>query len=351
MARRFAILPRGLWLPGAALRECYVLGMHWNPDWNWQWFITWPLEVLAILAIGLLILALLRHLIHILTERIAIGYYRAYADAIDEQIEDGVGTHVAAEAAGLSTTAIAQIRPRRRPLIVVDNYTGGNSPAVQRRRAQRARTVGSVLQSAANVVVVVTMAMMILSVLGYQGIATHLLASAGVFGIAIGFGAQSLVRDFLSGLFILIEDQYGVGDEVDLGGGAIGVVEKMDLRLTHVRSFNGTLWHVRNGEILRAGNKTQQWSRAVAEVRVPAGSDRGAVRKALGRAVDKVTADLDYYPLLLETPNVRGIDALTDGNYLFTIHGKVRPGSDGDVSRALLDYAHEELVREGVIGA
>lgn len=330
--------------------------MQWNHDWNWEWFITWPLEVLGIIVGGLVVLFLLRHLIHILTERIAAGYYRAYADAIDEQVIDGadaersLGLAVAAEAAGLDTTAIRQIKPRRRPLVFVDAHTGGNSPEAQQRRAQRARTVGSVLQSAANIVVVVAMVMMILSALGAERIATHLLASAGVLGIAVGFGAQSLVRDFLSGLFILIEDQYGVGDEVDLGMGASGIVEKVDLRLTHVRSFNGTLWHVRNGEIIRAGNKTQQWSRAVAEVRVPAGSDRGLVRAALGRAVDAVTSDLDFYPILMETPSVRGIDALSDGNYLFTIHGKVRPGTDGDVSRALLDAAQMELVKAGILG-
>ena len=330
--------------------------MQWNPNWDWQWFITWPLEVLAIIVGGLIALFLLRHLIHILTERIAAGYYRAYADAIDEQVVDGadaetsLGLAVAAEAAGLDTTAIRQIKPRRRTFVFVDAHTGGNSPEAQQRRAQRARTVGSVLQSAANIVVVVAMVMMILSALGAERIATHLLASAGVLGIAVGFGAQSLVRDFLSGLFILIEDQYGVGDEVDLGMGAQGIVEKVDLRLTHVRSFNGTLWHVRNGEIIRAGNKTQQWSRAVAEIRVPAGSDRGAVRAALGRAVDAVTSDSDFYPILMETPSVRGIDALTDGNYLFTIHGKVRPGTDGDVSRALLDAAQLELVQAGILG-
>lgn len=319
---------------------------------NWAWFVTREvLSVLAILVGGILLLWLLRRLIHLLTERIAAGYYRAYADAIDEQTEDGHGIHVAAEAAGLNTSAIAQIKPRRFPLIVVDAATGTSAPEAQQRRAQRARTVGSVLQSAANIVVIVTMVLMILSVLGAHEIVTRLLASAGVVGVALGFGAQSLVRDFLSGLFIMIEDQYGVGDVVDLGMGAQGTVEKMDLRLTHVRAFDGTLWHVRNGEIIRAGNKTQQWSRAVAEVRVPAGSDRGLVRAALGRAVDSVTADLDYYPVLMETPSVRGIDSLSDGNYLFTIHGKVRPGTDGDVSRALLDAAQRELVRAGVIGS
>ncbi|MDR2702837.1 MAG: mechanosensitive ion channel family protein [Cellulomonadaceae bacterium] len=329
------------------------MAMAASRDWNWSWFSSWPLHVLAILAGGLLTLALVRRLIHILTERIALGYYRAYADAVDEEVEEGTGLSLAAKAAGLDTTAIRVIKPGLRPIPLVESAmsvdgSGDVTPEVQRRRALRARTVGSVLQSAANIIIIVTMVMMILGAVGADEIVTPLLASAGVLGVALGFGAQSLVRDFLSGIFILIEDQFGVGDRVDLGGNAVGVVEKMDLRLTHVRAFNGTLWHVRNGEIIRAGNQTQQWARAVAEIQVPAGSDRGAVRAALGRAIDSIAADPQWYPLLLETPSLRGIDSITNGFYMFTLHGKVRPGSDLEISRALREEAQKELTGAGI---
>jgi len=340
----------------------------WYP--NWEWFVTWPLHVLAIIAGGLLALALVRRLIHILTERIAVGYYRAYADAIDEQVADGSGVLIAAKRAGIETSTLRAVKRRDlrkhkkhradNPLALMDEAFGSIgalsyiasdtdlTPEMQQRRALRARTVGSVLQSAANIIIVVTMIMMILASIGADEIVVPMLASAGVLGVALGFGAQSLVRDFLSGIFILIEDQFGVGDRVDLGGDAIGVVEKMDLRLTHVRAFNGTLWHVRNGEILRAGNQTQQWARAVAEIQVPAGSDRGLVRAALGRAIDTVSTNPELHSVLLETPSIRGIDSITNGFYVFTVHGKVRPGSDFDVSRALREAAQAELTQAGI---
>jgi len=337
--------------------------LDWGQLWrsfNWDWFVTWPLHLAAIIVGGLVTLAVIRRIISVLTERIATGYYRAYADALDEQLDDVNGAHVAAAAAGVETAVIARIKPRRRSIFTSDGAFSsvaevaglGNdlSPESQARRAQRARTVGSVLRSAANIIVGIIMALMILSLFGANEIVTPILASAGVLGVAVGFGAQSLVRDFLSGIFILIEDQFGVGDIVDLGAGVTGKVEKMDLRLTHVRAFDGTLWHVRNGEILRAGNRSQQWSRAVAEVRVPVGSDRDAVRAALGRAIDEVASDMDFAPMLLETPSVRGVDRITDGYYYFTVHGRVRPGTQFDVMRALLDASHQELVRAGLIG-
>src|SRR5690606_4989578 len=99
-----------------------------------------------------------------------------------------------------------------------------------------------------------------------------LIAGAGIVGVALGFGAQSLVKDFLTGLFMLIEDQYGVGDIVDVGP-ATGVVEGITLRTTRLRDVEGVLWHVPNGEIKRVGNLSQQWSRAVLDVPVPYETD------------------------------------------------------------------------------
>jgi small conductance mechanosensitive channel len=295
----------------------------------WDWFTGWPLQVLIILFLGLLALAVVRRTIAHVTDRIAQGYHRAYLEA-----EEG---------------SEPQGRRHRARRVLVEDTLGLVTPEVKRRRSQRARTVGSVLTSAATIVIVTAMALFVLGALGQGQAVNRVLGGAGILAVAVGFGAQSLVRDFLSGLFILIEDQFGVGDDVDLGAGAVGTVEKVDLRLTHVRSFDGTLWHVRNGEILRAGNRTQQWSRAVAEVRVPVGSDVDVVRSALARAVESVQADPEVGGDLLEPPVVRGVDAITEGAYAFTMHAKVRPGHDGDVMRALLVAAYGELRQAGII--
>ncbi|MFP3712881.1 mechanosensitive ion channel family protein [Puerhibacterium sp. TATVAM-FAB25] len=284
---------------------------------SWEWLTGWPLQVAIIVAVGVLALALVRRTIKHVTERIASGATRV---TTTEQASAGRWW-------------------QRRPAIIEDALTLA-SPMARERRAQRARTVGSVLRSTANIVIVTVMILMILSAVGAN--VAPLLASAGVVGVAVGFGAQSLVKDFISGIFLLIEDQFGVGDVVDLNG-AVGTVEEMGLRLTQVRSFDGTLWYVRNGEILRAGNLTQQWSRAVAEVRVPLDADVDQVRAALGRAADRVQADDELAPHLLEAPSVRGVDAWNDITMTFTVHAQVRPAMQWDVSRALLGAAQEEL--------
>ena len=105
-----------------------------------------------------------------------------------------------------------------------------------------------------------------------------LLAGAGIVGVALGFGSQSLVKDFLSGMFMLIEDQYGVGDIIDVGEAA-GVVEEVTLRTTRLRDVNGTVWHVPNGQIVRVGNRSQQWARAVLDIAVAHKTDVAAARR------------------------------------------------------------------------
>ncbi|SKC78100.1 mechanosensitive ion channel family protein [Krasilnikoviella flava] len=296
----------------------------------WEWFTGWPLQILVILVIGGVILALLRRVIGHVTERIATG----------------AGTKTTEPPKDASASSGAWRRYLGRTPFVEDAIALAN-PLASQRRAQRARTVGSVLRSTANITVGTIMALMILQAVGQP--VGALLASAGVVGIALGFGAQSLVKDFISGVFLLVEDQFGVGDVVDLGSGATGTVEEVQLRVTQVRAFDGTLWYVRNGEILRAGNMTQQWSRAVAEVRVPIDADVDVVRAALGRAADAVQADPELSPLLLEAPSVRGVDAVNDITMTFTLHAQTRPGDQWEVSRELRRLAQAELRRSGVL--
>ncbi|GAA1854201.1 mechanosensitive ion channel family protein [Myceligenerans crystallogenes] len=308
----------------------------------WAWFGERGLPALIALAVGFVALAVVRRVIAHLSERIAHGVTR----------DQNRAAQAAAETAAATAAAeVGQAHKKRRrrkgitPLALTEVLTTG--PGQADRAAQRARTVGSVLGSTANIVIGTITILWALSALGVN--VTGLLAGAGVVGVAIGFGAQSLVKDFLSGIFLMIEDQFGVGDHVDLGGGVTGTVEAMGLRLTQVRNFDGTLWYVRNGEILRAGNATQQWSRAVAPVLVPVGSDVDTVRSALGRAVTRVQEDPETASSLLEAPSVRGVDNVDSLSLTFTLHAQVRPGDQWVIARALRVAAQLELLREGIM--
>lgn len=311
----------------------------------WSWFLDKPLKVILTLVIGLVAIYVLRRVITSLTERIANGQ--------KPRSVERAAVPAAAVAAGTVPAGTTPATPRRKNMLMTPQALAGAlnaaNPRAAERRAQRARTVGSVLNSSVNIVIGTIMVLSILQTLG-QNIAP-LLASAGVVGVALGFGAQSLVKDFLSGIFLLIEDQFGVGDIVDLGSGVVGTVEAMGLRLTQVRAFDGTLWYVRNGEILYAGNSTQEWSRALAEVQVPLGADLDVVRAALGRAADRVKNDPELGDSLLETPSVRGVDAVSYLGLTFTLHAQVRPAQQWLVARSLRSAAHVELLAAGIVTA
>ena len=154
------------------------------------------------------------------------------------------------------------------------------SPLARARIVQRARTIGLVLS---NLITAGLLISAVIAILSELGIAIGALAAgAGILGAALGFGAQSLVRDFISGLFIVVEDQYGVGDFVDLGS-ATGVVESIGLRVTQVRDLEGTVWYVRNGEILRVGNSSQGWSRVILDLPLAYNSDLERPKKLLSK--------------------------------------------------------------------
>ncbi|WP_166846508.1 mechanosensitive ion channel family protein [Isoptericola sp. BMS4] len=288
----------------------------------WDWFTGWPLHVLIILVVGIIVLALLRRVIGHVTERIALG--------------GKVG-----EASDKSWRSYF----RRAPL--VEDALAMANPLANERRAQRSRTVGSVLRSTANIVVGTIIILMILQEFEVQ--IGPLLGAAGFIGVAVGFGAQSLVKDFISGIFLLVEDQFGVGDYVDLGSGAEGTVEDVQLRTTKLRAMDGTVWYVRNGEILRAGNYTQQWSRAMAQIRVPVDADEQVVHAALLRAADAVYHDPELTGVLLEEPVLWSVDGVTDLSMVFTLHVQVRPGQQWEVARRLRRSAQAELRGVGVL--
>ncbi|MDT0306427.1 mechanosensitive ion channel family protein [Streptomyces sp. DSM 44917] len=200
------------------------------------------------------------------------------------------------------------------------------------RRRQRSETIGSVLRSTASVLVLGTAALMILDELGVQ--LGPLMASAGIAGVAIGFGARSLVADVLSGLFMLLEDQYGVGDTVDVGE-ATGTVMEIGLRVTTLRGDHGETWYVRNGEIKRVGNLSQGWATAVLEVPVAAEADLDHVRKLIARAGEELARTPPFDELLWEPVEVLGVDAVTAESVVLKATVKTQPGKAPQVEREL----------------
>jgi moderate conductance mechanosensitive channel len=174
---------------------------------------------------------------------------------------------------------------------------------IDERRKQRVRALGSVLRSAASVTIFSIAGLTILGDLGIN--LAPLLASAGVVGIAIGFGAQNLVRDYLSGIFMLVEDQYGVGDVITVGD-ATGTVETVTLRITRLRSVNGIVWHIRNGAIEKVGNESQGWARAVLDFPVPYTADLVTIRALLADAAEGMWNEPVWRTVMIEKPEVWG---------------------------------------------
>jgi small-conductance mechanosensitive channel len=200
------------------------------------------------------------------------------------------------------------------------------------RRAQRADTLNSVIGSAVVVVVGLLVVVTVLQQLGWD--IGPLLASAGVVGLAIGFGAQSLVKDVLSGVFMMLEDQYGVGDLVDVGVTS-GTVEAIGLRVTRVRDANGTLWYCRNGEILRVGNQSQGWSRAVVDVRVDVSAPLDRTHDVLIRVAEDLAVDPAWSGAVIGEPTVAFVADLAGAGTQLQVALKVHAGQQSKVASEL----------------
>jgi moderate conductance mechanosensitive channel len=209
--------------------------------------------------------------------------------------------------------------------------TNGNGPTTPR-RAQRARTIGSVLRSISSTVILTVGSIMVLAEFGVA--LAPILASAGIVGVAVGFGAQNLVRDFLSGMFMLLEDQYGVGDIVDLGD-ASGVVEAVGLRITTVRDANGTVWYVRNGEIIRVGNKSQGFAVAVVDFPVAHSADVAEATELAGRTAQERITGKDIVDYVLEDVEVLGVEKVGPEGVTIRLTVRVHAGKQFAVQRAL----------------
>lgn len=212
------------------------------------------------------------------------------------------------------------------------------------RAASRAATLGDVLRSLATATIYGLALLMILSEVGIN--LGPLVASAGIAGVALGFGAQSLVKDFLSGVFMLVEDQYGVGDIVDLGP-ASGTVEAVGLRSTRLRDSQGIVWHVPNGQVNRVGNKSQEWSRALLDVEVGYGTDLRAAQETIKQTADGVCGREPWAAEVLEPPEVWGVEALAKESVVIRLVVKTRPAAQFGLMRELRLEVLEALERSG----
>jgi moderate conductance mechanosensitive channel len=202
------------------------------------------------------------------------------------------------------------------------------------RAHQRAETIAVVLRSFAKVVIFGMASLMVLGAIAPDVNLGPLIAGAGIVGVAIGFGSQSLVRDFLSGMFMLIEDQFGVGDVIDAGE-ASGVVEGLSLRTTRLRDVEGTVWHIPNGEIRRVGNKSQEWSRALLDIEVAYDTDLDLAQDIIKRVADEVWGDQEWAGSVLGEPEVWGVEQLGASGIAIRLVVKTKPADQWKVMRVL----------------
>lgn len=273
-----------------------------------DWLIAKPLAIIVLLIVAFLVRWVLHRLITRLAQRAAEG-------PVPSVLAHGAVQRVISE---------------------LDGYSA-------ERRRQRAETMASLLKSIVTTVIVTIVIFMIIAQLGYN--IGPLLASAGIVGVALGFGAQSLVKDFLSGIFLILEDQYGVGDSVNVGA-ASGTIEAVGLRVTRLRDVNGVTWFVRNGEILAVGNSSRVWSRVVLDVPVAYSSDLDAVRNLLAEVADELYQDPDFS--ILEQPEVWGVERWDPDGIVLRIAVKTTPAQSGPVARELRERIKKRFDEDGV---
>lgn len=239
--------------------------------------------------------------------------------------------------------AVEDDKPRRMKALAALTARREQREAIQVERSkQRAQTLGAVLRSMASIVIYFVAVVMALGEFDVN--LGPLIAGAGIVGVAIGFGAQSLVKDFLSGIFMLVEDQYGVGDVVDVGD-ASGTVEAVNLRTTQIRDSQGTLWHVPNGEIRRVGNMSQQWARAVLDIDVAYDTDLNHAMGVIKRVADGLWEEALPNATVLEEPRVYGVQNFGADAVTIRLGVKVEPAEQFATARELrmrLKYAFDE---------
>lgn len=215
------------------------------------------------------------------------------------------------------------------------------------RQVMRAKTLGSVLSSVTDVVLLVVVTLMVLGELGVN--VGPALASAGIGGVALGFGAQSLVKDVLSGMFLVLENQYGVGDLIKVGD-LEGTVQEVGFRVTRLQDSSGSIWYVRNGEIITLGNRTQGWSTSIVSIPVALTSDPVDVVGVLVDVAEGMEAEPTWRDQMLEAPTVLGLNSITSTEMNFTVSLKCPANKQWAVEREFRARAVVALREAGIKG-
>ncbi|MFK3670836.1 mechanosensitive ion channel domain-containing protein [Leifsonia aquatica] len=229
---------------------------------------------------------------------------------------------------------------------VTDTQALVASPLAAVRVVQRTRTLGSVLSNIVNVTIGIIAIILVLNIFAKDALGSFALLTAAI-GAGLGFGAQNIVKDVLNGLFMVMEDQLGVGDVVDLGS-ATGVVEAVGIRITQVRDVNGTLWFVRNGEIVRVGNMSQGWSRVIIDLAVPYDTDIEAVQEKMLATATALATNPKWRSRILEKPELWGLESISADAMVIRIVLKTRTTAKDDVSRELRIQLKQALDEMGV---
>ena len=286
------------------------------------WLVDRPVKVVVIVLLALLVRRLVHRAIDGLIERLMSERSTEERDAV-----------AAAEAAtgtlrrDLLAEKLASLRERTE------------------RARQRGKTLGVLFKSVASAVIGVVTFMMLLGEFDIN--LGPLIAGAGIVGVAIGFGAQSLVRDLLSGIFMLIEDQYGVGDVIDVGD-AIGTVESVGLRTTRIRDVRGTLWHVPNGEIRRVGNMSQVWARAILDIDVAYDTDLDLAMETIKTVADRLWEEQLEEATIVEEPVISGVQNFGADAVTIRLSVRTEPSEQWSTGRVLRKRIKEAFDAAGI---
>ena len=296
------------------------------------------LRILFVIVVALVIRALANRVINKLTERAATTTLPVAAAAIRPAIRRR-------RASGSPSASPPVPSPAEDTAALT---AAAVAAAGTERHEQRARALGSILRSGVSIVVFGIAVLTILGDLGFN--LTPLLLSTTVLGVALGFGAQNLVRDYLAGILMLVEDHYGVGDTINVKD-ATGTVEAMTLLTTRLRDVNGVVWHVRNGTIESVGNESQGWSRAVIDYPVPYEEDLTRIRALMEQAASSMFAERGWRKLMLEKPEVWGAQELSSKEVTMRIVAKTAPMRQWEVARELRARVKAALDAAGVAPA
>lgn len=280
-----------------------------------DWFVDRPLRILFILMLAWLVSRVLRRIVAKFAEEVA---ERTIRPRDDEESDN--------------------------PVLRTMNRMARTEE--QRNRAQRrAITLGAMLESLVAILVWTTAAFMVLAEIGVS--LGPLIASAGIAGIAIGFGAQSIVRDFLAGFFVIIEDQYGVGDVIDTGE-ALGKVEEIGFRTTRVRDVAGVLWTVPNGVITRVGNYSQMWARSIFDMEVAYDTDIDHAMAVMKFVLDEAWNEQHEHATIIEEPEVQGVQSFEANGVVIRAVVKTDPAEQWAVARKIRGRLKEAFDAEGI---